>query len=159
MITPPSMVRDYDLVWSKDPALDAPVREPDESDDAWAEREAAWEKRLTVARETGQWDGVLKVGQKPTIFRCRRLSTVHWRRIQADWLSDGPVETVLTALRLAIQGIENFGSIKIERERGHERYGDALLASHVVDMLRDIDGLIDELGLAVIQRETTVPKT
>ena len=159
MITPPSIVRDYDLIWSKDPALDAPEREPNETDDAWAERESNWEKRLTVARETGQWDGVLKTGQQPTIFRCRRISTLHWRRIQTDWNEVGPYEAVLSALRLAIQDIKNFGSIKIERERGNDRFGDALLAGTVVDVLREIPGLIDELGLAVIERESALPKT
>jgi hypothetical protein len=159
MIKPPSLVREYDLVWSQDPALDAPVREHEESDDAWNERNAAWEKRLNVARETGDWSGVLKPGQQPTVFQCRRIRTDYWRRLQAEFGESGVIEATLTAVRLAVYGIANFGAVKIEREKGHPRYDDQLLAISVCDLLREFPGLIEELASAVISRETQLPKS
>ena len=110
MIKPPSLIHEFSLVYSEDPALDLP------SDPA--ERERA----LKVARETGKWP--IREGQQPTMFHFRDLTreAIGWWRGECGHstalgrpLSDVEFNDLL--VRIALRGIDNFGSLKVERKQ------------------------------------------
>ena len=109
MIKPPSLVSDFTLVWSHDPALDLPS-DPEER-----------ARLLKLARETGNWP--LRDGHAPTLFHFRDLSReeIGWWRgecasstIYGRPLSD--VEQTDLLIRLTIRGADNFGKVKTERK-------------------------------------------
>lgn len=110
MIKPASLVNDFTLIWSADPALDLPADPVERA------------RMLKVARETGDWP--LREGQQPTAFQFHDLTReeIGWWRgecesstIHGRPLSD--VESSDLLLRLAIRGIDNFGKVKIERKQ------------------------------------------
>lgn len=134
MIKPPSQIHEYSIIFSGDSALNLPVPE------------AARERALSVARETGQWDPLLLAGESPTVFH---VVPIHGAAL--DWLTgemqrNGLIgaEAAALALRLALRSIDGFGEhkVKMVREDGH------LLAS-----METINALyaIDVIGRDVVQ--------
>lgn len=151
MFLPPSVQKEYALVFSGDPALALPSDEK--------ERDNA----LRVARETGDWSGLIKPGQLPTLFTVRPLSgsMITWLGSQRSRNRLSGQEACELAFRLGLRKIDNFGDFEIEFEREGAQ---VLAAVTVLDALYDIGRvigkpnlgreLIAELGGLVIERAT-----
>lgn len=76
-----SIVRDFPLVWSQDPALKRPELPDDATDE---QRKAALDefaRAFKVATETGRWESLVKEGQRLTVYRFVLPS-----RTEATWL-------------------------------------------------------------------------
>ena len=99
MIKPPSLIREYTWIWSRDPALNSPPS------DASDEDRKEWERRLKVARETGQWDGVLAPGQEPTRFSLRLIPGDLWRKYVDEHRTQGIATMSGLSVRLALRGV------------------------------------------------------
>jgi hypothetical protein len=132
VIKPLSLIGDYHLVWSHDPALDAPpqpdaiVRVDGETDDAWAERRkeyeatdavkawAAWQERLRIAQQTGKpaaWQALMKPGQQPTLFRMKQIPATQAGRLMSIARNsdmDITFETMPLAFRVGLAGVEQW---------------------------------------------------
>ena len=161
MLIPPSITTDYSMMYSGDPALDAPEAPPmDSSPDivsCYELAKAEWAHRLTVARETGNWGGMIKAGHRPTVFRMRQIPGTIRRRLLdlcGGEMSSRPTEFTSLCFRAAIVGIENLGDEKAKVERAHDPILNASIAtSTIVDRLDDIHlGIVGELGEAVLMR-------
>jgi hypothetical protein len=148
VIKPPSLLHEYDLIYSGDPALALP------------EDAVIREHALAVARETGNWQALLIPGQEPTLFTLRPLTGS-----QYDWWA-GEVkrrqlvepEAAALAVRLALTGVKNFGPHKVEP---------VLVDGHKLARIEIIDAIyavpegrmvVLELATAVIERATTAPR-
>lgn len=135
-IRPLSLTGDYHLVWSGDPALDAPplpdgevpkeeppvpVDLPDDHPDAVARRRwesgkayAEWARRVRLAQQTGSkeaWQTLLKPGQEPTLFRMRQVPPLLigklLRYLRSGTLDDLGEQGVL-CFRVALEGIDQW---------------------------------------------------
>ena len=129
MFAVPSLQRPYTLCSSLDPALDLP-EVPDLTGDAKPEdvatRDALLKERrhaLKVAQDTGDWNAIVKSGEKPTMFHMRPIhgATLTWLlgEVNRKTLTDD--EGYELAFRLAVKEIENFNGKKLEfvRDDGH----------------------------------------
>jgi hypothetical protein len=151
VIKPPSLVHEYDLIYSGDPALALPEDEK--------EREHA----LTTARETGNWQALLIAGQEPTLFTLRPLTVdeYEWWGTLAQGMT--VARSAMLALRLALRKVQNFGAFKVEptTEDGYrmakKEIVDALLA--VKDGTGAVIGmsLVVELAGVVVDRARSAP--
>jgi hypothetical protein len=103
VIKAPSLVRDYTWIWSKDPALDAPP------DDAPEDARAEWARRLRVAQETGQWDGLIKAGQVPTKFTIRHIPGTQWRALIDGYQAGkfGGASMLALSVRCALKSVSH----------------------------------------------------
>jgi hypothetical protein len=116
VIKPPSLIREYTWIWSRDPALNAPdpsdkppAGSPPDVLKAWDERLADWDRRMEQARDTGQYDGVLKPGERPTRFTIRSIPADLWMYL-GGLVSDGSIkrpEWPIWVARLAIRGVHD----------------------------------------------------
>lgn len=160
MIKPPSLVREYTWIWSKDPALDAPP------DDAPAEAKADWDRRVDQARDTGQWDGLIKAGQVPTKFTLRNVPGTQWRAA-LDALSNGRIGAAsldAIAARLAIRGVTNLdednGKVEI-KFKDFPGIG-SIADEKIINLLDGYDmAIVAELAVHVVKRQNagaTSPK-
>ena len=140
---PGSNQRDYTLCSQYDDALDLP-EVPTLAADADAEAIAARDAiakdrahRLKVARETANFDTLIKPGKRPTFFHCRHIPG--WAM---DWWHGqnvGDVEKQALLFRLALKTIENLGDVKMVHG---EQDGQRLLSTASLDALYSIgDGL------------------
>lgn len=152
MLNPGTPIGAYRLVLSCDPALALP--------DGEEERATA----LRVARETGDYAPILAPGGAPTYFDMRSIPYAvmqRWtdlRRSAGGPL--GPSESMILLFQIALVGVVNFGSVKVER-RHDPRVGDKRATDEILDYLRsaaaelgrDPDELVLELAMAVWARE------
>lgn len=155
MIKPLSLTGEYDLIWSGDPALDAPDKAASD-----AEQEA-WADRFRIATETGQWDPLLKPGQKPTRFRmCQIYGKA--REAVRDLLAtveETPNQTLSYLFRAHLVSIDDFGDHKVRRA-ADERLGMKIATEETIKALHSVDrdrpaigeAIVRELGMAVIAR-------
>lgn len=98
----PSLTRESTWVWSEDPALDAPA--PDAAEDVRKE----WARRLETARDTGQWDGLVKAGHKLTKFTLRIVPALLWRKLIDSMGGElGVREANSLAVRLALTAVSD----------------------------------------------------
>lgn len=105
MIKPPSLVREYTWIWSKDPALDSPPGS------ASKKVLTEWERRLKNAREMGVYDGVMKAGEKPTTFGLQVMPNDTWLTL-VGLVESGAISRVewpIWAGRLALHSMANTG--------------------------------------------------
>lgn len=129
MIKAPSLVRDFTWVWRHDDALDAPPADAD------SEALDAWERRLEIAADHGEWQPLIKPGAKATLFDLRLIDGTRWRAF-SDAVGDGKfgphtIDSLL--VRLAIRKVHNFPAAEVKF--GHvEGFGQAV-KSEFVDML------------------------
>lgn len=168
----PSIARPYGLISSLDPALDAPERTPEETDDAWKGRLDSWTEQLRVARERDDWKPLLKAGETPTVFRCRHIPGDIWAMRARVLAGMGQVEYMAHVVRLALVGIENFRpDFKLKlvphldldgKPTGFGKVADPAVVGELA-ALTDADGnpvgetLITELGALVITRQMGAP--
>lgn len=154
IIKPPSLQAEYTLIFSGDPSLVLPADE------------AAAEKALSIARETGQWAAILSQGQgeSPTLFHVRPLigSLRDWLGGEVARRDLAPPEAAVLALRLALRRIEGFGTSKVTwvRENGQQ-----LVDMTLIDEIYAVEGIgrkvVQELGDLVLLRtfEALRPKS
>jgi hypothetical protein len=165
---PPSLQKEFVLVYSGDPALELPVV-PDkvdgETEEAAKQREelaAEVESKLRVASETGRWGEIVKSGQIPTFFHFRSIhdDALMWLLGEVTRRQLTEIESCELAFRLALVKIENFGTLRVE----HEQIDDQKLAKKKsIRALYDIGCELDppqaigrtivlQLGAQVIKR-------
>lgn len=164
IIRPPSYQREYTEHWSGDPALVQPPPKP--AKDAGAEAEAAYKKaleeyqrKLRVARETGDWAALRIEGAQPTPFVMGQVDRNIWRSIgdrlmlhssNPRWI--GPHECHALLFRLALQKIVGL-DIEVERRPDPRWDGWVMASPDVVGALDAIDtGIVTELGDEVFIR-------
>ncbi len=147
MIKPPSAIAEYSLVYSGDSALNLPADE----------KEAA--EALQRARETNQWQSLIKEGEMPTLFHVRPLfGSLHtWFIGECNRRNYVQKEAVEFALRLALQRVDNFGPFKVTHttDDGHK-----LATIETIDAIYSApDGraIVEELGLLVMIRAQGLP--
>jgi len=112
MIKAPSITREFTLCWSGDPALALPED---------AEERA---RVLKQARETGNWSPLIIEGQQPTLFHFKDLTRAEFgwwdgERSNSARLGRplGALEASDLVLRLALRGVDNFGTHKVARKQ------------------------------------------
>lgn len=146
MIKAPSLVAEHTLIFSGDPALNLP-EDPAEAASA-----------LEQARETNQWQALIREGESPTLFHVRPLYGTLW-----DWLAGEVNRRQLSqaeqwpfALRLALRRVENFGSYKVSHTKidGH-----SMATTEIIDAIYTEGGgagrqIVEELGSLVIIKAT-----
>lgn len=142
MIKPPSLQREFTIIWSKDPALVPPPETPDENADeaALAAYKLAltdYERRLKVARETGEWAPMVREGHAPTAFHFMGLDREEgsWLYGESEYSSihKRPLtrpEQFNLIVRIGIRGIDNFGDYSGRVVRNHLPNGGPLACSH-----------------------------
>jgi hypothetical protein len=159
MIRPPSLQKTFDLVWSGDPALNAPVRGDADSDAAWEATSAEWRERLRTARELGEWGDLIRPGQVPTRFTVKPVPGTINRLLQDDVAAGrlGHNELFAWMVRVTLVSIADMGvPFKIENER-HERYG-RVAKDALIDFLDDINPtIVIEIGATVASRAVAPP--
>ena len=127
MIKPPSLIKEYTLIYSGDPALALPA-DPKEREQA-----------LIVARETGNWQPLVVAGEQPTLFQCRPLPGTTFEWLVGEWgfrakLGRKPTgaEGLLLTFQLGVRKIENFGGVPITFE---DEADERLLSRDTTDLL------------------------
>lgn len=168
MLKPPSLVRDYTLHYSGDPALkqapEAPVFPEDMTEESKASVLEAFKKEhaeyvvtLKTCQQTGDWSLLVLPGQQPTPFVMTQVNREDWRALayRADLPRDNPRHIgwgVLLSLlfRMSIKSITGWGS-QFDREPGVD--GWVMAPTKLVTALDDLDpGIVTELGAAVLSR-------
>lgn len=155
MITPVTRPAHYFLVWSRDPALELPADDEERR------------KALSQARETGDWEPLIKPGEKPTLFKCRHLDRdVLWEWDQYRDKNGNDKSATLKGwsllVRAALEDVHNFGGVKLpKRVKDHETQLMVVPATFLTNFSGDIvDVLVLELGMAILEREhATAPKS
>lgn len=145
MIKPPSLIHDYTLIYSGDPALNLPSDEE--------ERDRA----LKTARETGKWDALLTGKEQPTIFHLRPIvgTALDYLIGQRERLQLTDAELAVLALRLALKRVENFGEHKVVHYKDKD-HGVVLASTAIIDAIYTEGGaehgrkIVGELGGLVI---------
>lgn len=163
MFQPGSNQRDYTLCSQYDRALDLPeVPEvadlaPDADEAAQAARAAAIaaaeaaqaerDQKLKVARDRSEWATLIKPGGKPTVFTFRQIPrrSMNWLLAERERRNLSHVETIELMFRLAIAGVDNFGTFKAEI---NEDTGHRLLTLDSFDKL--YEGLGPQLAARVV---------
>lgn len=104
MIKPQSLLKEYTLIWSGDPALALPTDEK--------EREHA----IDTAQETGDWSRLLSGNEEPTMFHVTPLTGPQFDWWQGECVRNKLIvaEGAVLALRLALKRVENFGEHQVQ---------------------------------------------
>jgi len=142
VIKPPSIIAEYSLIYSGDSALNLPA-DPKEAAAA-----------LDRARETNQWQSLLKEGEMPTLFHVRPLyGSLHtWFIGEVNRRGMVQKESVEFALRLVLERIDNFGPFKV----GHTTdEGQRIATTETIDAIYaapDGRAIVEELGLLILVR-------
>jgi hypothetical protein len=145
LIKPRSLLKEYTLIWSGDPALTLPTDEK------------AREHALKVAAETGDWRALINGNEQPTYFHVSPLtgSQFDWWMGEVSRRKLIVAEGAVLALRLALKRVENFGDHQVAVQR--DSSGHTLASMDIIDAIyaecggagRDV---IVELGNAIIER-------
>lgn len=139
-IRPPSNQQTYDAFWSGDPAF---VQGEGKEH----------ERKLELARETGDWSPVIVVGLVPTKFVLRQIPGEIKRRIldrfNADQIGGYELDSLL--LRLAVVDVVGLGDFKL-RFASEDDWGK--LATHDLPNLLDAcaPGCVAELAVQIFNR-------
>lgn len=114
-IQPPSFMGAYDAISVFDGAMVEPEgleRLPSETSEAFEQRKLslweAWRARLNVARETAQWDGMLKPGIAPSRFHLRQVPGHMWTVWQRVSDGLGYDERCAVLVRMALIGASDW---------------------------------------------------
>lgn len=170
MIRLSSYQRDYDIYWSGDPALEQPPIDPgravsDETIAAFKAALAAYQTKLTAARETSDWSALILENQVPLKFVMQQVDRNIWRAIidRGSLPLDNPRligPGVLSSLlfRLAVKDIPG-GEIKVVRAPAPEWDGWVMAQADIVSALDFVNpAIVSELGMDVYRRLVGVPK-
>ncbi len=146
-LRPPSNLRAYDDFYTGDPAIVA--LPPNASDDEKKDRE----NRIRVARETGDWSGVIVEGQRPTKFKMHIIGGDAYRTLMDEYSAKqiGLGKLTQLAFLLAVRDVTDLGDTKVERKQT-ARYG-WIADVEIADALDAIDiGIVNELGGEALRR-------
>lgn len=168
----PSLQHETSLVWSGDPALDSPVRNDGESDEAWETRAKEWGEKLARARKSGQWDALLKPGAKATTFNVGYVPKKAWSKFEDRVRGDdvGVAEAMVTAFQLALRSVGEIDgldgkpfkvTLRTDGDYGQIASEDIL---NLLDMyyrarkeqVADVADPVLEMGSAIISRQRGV---
>lgn len=123
MIRPPSNIKPYRAFWTLDPALRQPPDPP--GDDASDEDKAAHETALAeyhqavkVARETGDWSGIVRDGETPTEFVLEQIPLRYWHHIKKAFVEKRHDEAVLFSFCAALADVDNAEGLEFKRDDG-----------------------------------------
>ena len=168
----PSLQHETSLVWSGDPALDPPVRMDGEADETWGQRTNEWNERLIRARQTGQWNGLLKSGSKPTLFNVGYVPKKVWSKFedQVRGSDVGVVEAMVIAFQLGLRSVSELDGLDGKPFKVTLRHVDGYgqcAADDVLNLLDvyyrarkgevpDVSDPVLEMGSAVISRQRGV---
>lgn len=143
---PPSNVVAYDDFYSRDPAIIPPPADPKDREER--------DRKLAVARETGDWSEIVVPGATPARFKMLPLKGNVYREI-CDSLESkrvGSRRMFQVAFRCAIQGVVDPGLDVTIKTEDTERFGKVATAD-VADYFDRIDiGIVDELGNEAMRR-------
>lgn len=146
-LRPPSLLREYDDFFSRDPSIIAAPKEPKER--------AAWEAKLQTARETGSWTDIVVPGDAPARFRMKQLAGDVFREI-LDANEAGRVRSnkaAQLAFRAAFQGVVDPQLVDFEPKfEPTDRFG-KIASVDVANYFDAIDtAIVTELGLEALRR-------
>lgn len=174
MIGAVSVLTDYALVYSEDPALTLAARPPppdalpDDTEDTYRPRVEAWQKAIDEivtanralferAMETGEWAAITKPGETPTVFRVRIVPGSTWaayeRILRDDKLGDREAQQL--AFRLAVTTIDNAPGVPLAKAEHVDRRGVAtglgvILTAATVDAIDTVSRkIVAEVGTLV----------
>lgn len=149
----PSLVAEYPLVFSGDPALELPAipELTPESTPEVIKQAQERDTQLRVARETGDWPRITRSGEQPTVFWCRQIHgmALTWLQGEAVRGELGNAEGTELAFRLALVRVENLGGLKVKTERFDDQ---VLVSETTLNTIYDIgrDANLPELGRAIV---------
>jgi len=151
MLKLPSNHATYSIFYSRDPAFDVPVR-INETDEEWAKVCAEWDRRVSVARETGVVSELCVEGAMPTYFTVKPMPSEAFRKI-VDQSSNGAIgvnEAAALAFRACVVGVINLGDTKVNFATTD--YG-RIENGALVQLLDQIDPrIVGELGGLLISK-------
>lgn len=157
-----SLQHEYDEFWTGDEAFQQPPKEPDVSREknppAWEAHDKAlaeWQRRVRVARETGNWEALRIDGAPdPTRFVLKPIPGNLFRKLVDDVTNGaiGGTEAMTLMLQLALVDVVNLEGVKDVGRTKHPRYGD-MATVQVPNLLDKIDPtIVGELGSAIRDR-------
>lgn len=147
MIKSPSLVNEFSLCFSGDPALSLP------------EDETERERVLNEARLTGRWDSLVKGNDQPTVFQFKNLT-----RTEFNWIAGESTRRNLHALeindlvvRVALREVENFGKHKVRRVKVNDEPAVWAATTDIIDAIhaeagKAGDAILLELGNHIYAR-------
>ncbi|TXH41025.1 MAG: hypothetical protein E6Q97_38475 [Desulfurellales bacterium] len=161
MISVPSLQKTYDEFWSDDDAIIKPQLTGLESDKERQEKLAAWATSLRIARETGDWSGILSGNGEPTRFRLRIIPGDVARKLFDYNSNDRLAEVNALLVRAAlveIVGAHGFPDFKPTKDPDYANLG-PIAPVAVTNLLDAIDrSIVNELAARVVARMTLPPK-
>lgn len=170
---PPSLVGTYDLIYSSDDALDRPADsdQPELADgetaaafraryELWAGPYVEWERKLKVARETGDWTALLIPGQEPTRFKIRQVPAEVWTKVDSVAKAEGwsNTERVAWLFRLFVVDVTNVPADRgwrMTRTR-HPKLGD-VAGVELVNLFTGVELVMVEIVEAAAERRSSLP--
>ncbi len=110
MIKAPSIQAVQSLIYSGDPALKLP------------EDDAEKARLINLARETGDWSGLIGEGQTPTTFDIKPMTGTAREWLYRWIANEKPTELEIAALalRLSLRKVTNLGDFKVKQEADRE---------------------------------------
>ncbi len=158
MLRPPSLQKTYDEYCSLDPAFEQPAN------DATDEQLEAHANRVRIARETGNWTGLLIEGGQPTKFEMRLLPGHLFRRMQDMAMSGrdgrpgvGVAEMGALLFRAALVNVSGLDDTLTEVEFVTLPTLGRIADNAVPDRLDALDKrIVTELGNEVARRASTI---
>lgn len=165
MIRLPSLQRDFDGYFSKDPAFEQspPAPDADASEDAKAKYKLeldGYNAKLKAAWETGDWSALIKPGETPTKFVLGQVDRTTWRALddRVRLPSSNPRHIGMSSLlhllfRLAIREVAGIDALKVKR-LPDSRWDDWVMAqADIVSILDELDSeIVSEIGMQVFWR-------
>lgn len=141
MIKAPSLIHEFDLAWSEDPAFDATK----------ARTASGPSPAFEAARELGEYGPMLLEGERPTLFRVKRLSGDTIRRITDDLQAGrlGWMGLSQLAFRYAFRSVSGLDGLDAKFGKLN---GQPVLTEAGTDYLDAIaPGIVNELGTYIYQ--------
>lgn len=154
MIQLPSNQKPFDVFVRADPAI-AKLERGELDDKAWDEAKKAYEHKIEVALESGDWTDVLSGHGEPTRFTLRHIPGWLQRRLADRALNGkiGQAEFYLQMVRAALVAISNAGGIEYKSESEAD-FG-PMASMKLMSQLDAIDkDIVNELARFVIHRST-----
>lgn len=158
-----SLQHNYSEFWSGDSAFEQPPDEPKTTPDkdpkaweTWTKSLTDWQRRVKIARETGDWAAMrIDGGEEPTQFVLRPVPGHVFRKLVDDVTRGelGGTEAMTLMLQLALVDVIGLEGSKLEMKRvKHPRYGD-MASVDMPNLLDQIDPrIVGELGGTVRDR-------
>jgi hypothetical protein len=167
MLAIQSLQDQYTLCFSEDPALDLPEIQKINRDTASLDEASAVDalikernRKLKLARDTGNWAAITKPGETRTEFKFRAIGgqTLTWWQGQVTREDKTDAEASELMFRLALVDVDNLAKFEIKHDGAHKPQ---LLSLRSLNTLYGMGGDVDpkfgrrlvfELGSVVATR-------